>query len=186
MKDKITAGRHSTKKRRTNINLTQFTHAKGIEHSNETEDRRLRVDFEIFAGKMRALRGWDEARSLQEWRVLELDPSTPRDNKGPPYSPLRLTIPAWMFGGGTSDVERAKTYETRSIATSSKADLPFATSSFVTEKQCARYKSMCFLPCTFGRASSVCAKMKSRSKVVPPHVQLLLFAPLHMTFPTVT
>lgn len=113
-------GRHTTKKRVANVSLAQFIHRRGFEHSLEEEERRPKVDLEIFQSKTKLLRGWDATKSLSEWRSLETDPSIMRDNKGPPYAPLRLRIPEWIFSESAS-VDRVRGFESKELNTSTKA-----------------------------------------------------------------
>ena len=65
------------------------------------------------------LRGGKPERCAREWAILEADGSIGRDTGGPPYSPLRLDIPAWMVGEDKiTDVHER--YEDKRLQTASR------------------------------------------------------------------
>ena len=56
------------------------------------------MDLELFVTRVKRDRNWTEQAALAQWHAFRADESLQRDNQGPNNFPLRLEIPAWVFG----------------------------------------------------------------------------------------
>ena len=56
------------------------------------------MDLELFVTRVKRDRNWTEQAALAQWNTFKQDESLKRDNLGPKNFPLRLEIPAWVFG----------------------------------------------------------------------------------------
>lgn len=105
------------KSRGKDFKLSCVVHSLAYRREKYSDENALKLDFELFCGKMRGLRGWDVARCKQEWEEIRADPDSVRDMGGPRHSKERLAIPAYLTGEsrigvrhGCSEERRVDTY----------------------------------------------------------------------------
>ena len=63
-------------------------------------ERHCKLDYEAFVVKMERKRKWSSMKADQFWHRLAANPNTPRDEKGPEHSKLRLRIPSSLLAKG--------------------------------------------------------------------------------------
>lgn len=110
--------------KRGDVNLSKFAHVQGCRKATDEVSASEKMDWELFAGKMKLFRCWDKEVARQHWRALEADDNVDRDNKGIKDSngrpTLRLAIPPSYFGGDATE-ERMSSYEDKSMSREGKA-----------------------------------------------------------------
>ncbi len=72
----------ATRKKRGDMMLAQYTHAKGKRVAKKTISSKYKLDHEAFIVRMRAARDWSAERAAAEWRRLD-QPEQFADMKGP-------------------------------------------------------------------------------------------------------
>ena len=80
------------------------------------------MDIEAFVINIHNVRNWPQERSLKEWGRMEEDSeaNAPRDNRGPPDSPLRFAIYQWMACEDALE-ERSGRFEEKMLSTGQKS-----------------------------------------------------------------
>ena len=120
--DESTLGQrdHCRKKRKLNQPLSRYTHTTGVESSTEQNDVRPWADWELFKKQMANLRDWSKEQAIAEWEKLKTNAGEKdKDYNGPPYAPLRLKLPVWMFGLD-NETNKRKSFESKQLETATK------------------------------------------------------------------
>ena len=109
--------------KRGETNLSKYFHQTGTRVSKDDVSTHMKMDWELFSGKMKLLRGWEKEESRRHWRLLEDDPTVAEDMKGVKDSAgrptKRLAIPPTYFGGDSTE-SRSSQYEDKSMIKESK------------------------------------------------------------------
>ena len=111
------------KPRGKDFKVSAITHSRGFRKEEAKQAINPMWDLEFFSMKMKSCRGWDAARSRQEWASLRADASLLQDAGGPKWSKERTEIPSYLVGLD-SNVNVTKTFEERRLDTSTKAKAP--------------------------------------------------------------
>ena len=114
---------NGSRAKRGETNLSKYFHQTGTRVSKDDVSTHMKMDWELFSGKMKLLRGWEKEESRRHWRLLEDDPTVAEDMKGVKDSAgrptKRLAIPPTYFGGDSTE-SRSSQYEDKSMIKESK------------------------------------------------------------------
>ena len=143
------------------INLSQYIHAVGSRASTDDVQTRFKFDYELFANKLRNVRGWGPKQVEAEWLKLKADPRVKKDENGRHHAvhgTLRIHVPPDLIGEDCEQ-ERKGTFEERRVDNFHKACVIISEGSVSIGHVCKQSSSL-VVDCTwyciaFSRTPSV-------------------------------